>query len=297
MKVLVTGLLRRNSGKTTLALALSRYLREVGYDVGVFKPLSVHNWYYQYDTSIENIRERLLFSNDIVKLAKAAQVNLSYDVLNPVHGVVFPPNPLLLRYKLVARYYLYLEDQLISMPIVRFTLYSGTKFNVYVVNREALHKDYLYYDLNYINSILDNADLILDVYTVNQMYKTMQVYAPTSIASCYSYVKKVSDIVITESLSNVAAPSVHVLDPDLVLVIGPGVVMAYSGKSYSKAVLVYSSLRNVVEISTQDIVNLISPLKVFSVPPLLREELANYSRLMAKFKSVLLFVEKKLRGE
>jgi len=297
MKVLIAGLLRRSSGKTTLALALAKYLRELGYVVGVFKPLSVHNWYYQYDTSVENVKERLLFSEDIMKLARAVRTKLPYDVLNPVHGVIFPPNPLLLRYKLVARYYLYLEDRLMAMPLVRFTLCSDVKTNVYAVNREVLNRDHLYYDPDYISSVLESANIVLDVYTTEQMYKVMEIYAPASILSCYSHLKRSSDVTIIESFSNVAAPSVHVLDVDLVLIIGPGVVMTYDGRSYSKAILLYSSLRSVVDISTQDIVNLVSPLKVFSVSPLLKDDLLNSLRLVTKFKSILSFIERKLREE
>jgi len=297
MKILIIGLLRHNSGKTTLALALSRYLKELGYKVGVFKPLSFHNWYYQYSTSIENIKKKLLFSEDVMKLAEAVQTKLPYELLNPIHGVIFPPNPLLLRYKLVARYYLYLENQLMAMPIVRFTLYSNVKFNIYVINRGTLYRDHLYYDLDYIDSILKSADIVIDVYTTDQIYKAMQIYGPISIRSCYSCIKKLSKVVIIESLSNTAAPSVHVLDTDLVLAVGPGVVMVYDGKSYSKAVLVYSSLRSVVEVSTQDIINLISPIKVFSIPPLLEDELLNPYILRAKFKDILLFIERKIKEE
>ena len=68
MQILVSGFMPQNSGKTTLAKALAYTLRTAGYDIGVFKPVSGHNWYSQYDASIKNFMDRKLYCEDIMSL-------------------------------------------------------------------------------------------------------------------------------------------------------------------------------------------------------------------------------------
>ncbi len=293
MKVLICGLLETDSGKTTVAMGLIRNLIELGYDIGVFKPISFHNWFYQHDTSKENIKKGSLFSEDIRKLAKVAELDLPYELLNPVDGITFPPNPLFfIEKRMLARYYSLFHNTLSIVGLMRFSIRGSISLDIYALNDDLIEREYFYYDEDFINKILAKAQVILKVHGPDQIVNLMRYYAPHAIRTCYQYLRRMFRNLVIESLNNVAAPSLDVLDVDLVLVTAPGTVMVYEGPRYRKAVLLYASFHRTLDIRTSDIITLITPLKYFKISPLTKSELEDYERLAKKFMELSAFIEK-----
>ena len=296
MRILVVGLLSRPSGKTLVAAAVARRLAELGHSVAPFKPISVHDWYRDYDTSLQNVEEGLAFSGDVAALIEAAGANLPYEVANPVHGVTFPPSPLMLRHKMIARYHLYLEDPAASTALLRLTLRGRVEMNVYAVNRALLDGGLLYHDPDYVSRVLASAHVLIDVYSSKQVARALQLYAPASIGSCYSYVKRRSDAVVVEGFRDLAAPSGHVLDADVVLAVAPGTVMAFDGRSYAKAVSLYSGVKGALDVRVQDVLELLTPLKAFSLPPMSASDASDPSKVATRLEPLLSFIERAARG-
>lgn len=293
MRLLICGLLENDSGKTTLGIGITRNLIEIGYEIGVFKPLSFHNWYYQYDASLENYKRGLLFSEDILKLMKAAKLDLPPELLNPVDGITFPPIPsFFIERRILARYYSIFENTLSMTGLIRFSIRGTAHLNIYALNESLIDKDYFLYDKNFIKRLLGNAHVCLRLNGVEQLYNVLRYYAPIAIKSCYQYLKRLFRNIIIESLNDAATPSSDTLDVDLVLITAPGAVIAYDGNKYRKAIYLYASFHKTLEIRTSDIITLLTPIKVFKIKPLTKAELEDYDRLAKKYMEVAAFVEK-----
>ncbi|RLE70710.1 MAG: hypothetical protein DRJ37_06125, partial [Thermoprotei archaeon] len=125
IKVLITGLLERKSGKTYLASAMLYALRTLDFKPGFFKPLSIHNWFTEYDTTVENLRFKSLFSKDVATLSRIVKMKDPYELLNPVAFLTAPLDPtVFINARVPDMYYLFSYDLLKTTLMARFTRYE-----------------------------------------------------------------------------------------------------------------------------------------------------------------------------
>ncbi len=125
--IFVFGYQNEASGKTTISVSMARALANEGTKMGVFKPVSAHNFWYQYDHTLRNSEAKTLFCEDIYKLAKAAKLSLSYQILNPVDRLISQPD--------IERYAA--PSPIERILLERITSYEGGIKDLYLINVRA----------------------------------------------------------------------------------------------------------------------------------------------------------------
>jgi len=68
IRVLLVGMSSFDSGKTQVAIQLSKALSADNYSIEYFKPLSGHNYWYNYDHTKVCLDKRILVSMDTMRV-------------------------------------------------------------------------------------------------------------------------------------------------------------------------------------------------------------------------------------
>ena len=297
MQILVSGFMPQNSGKTTLAKALAYTLRTAGYDIGVFKPVSGHNWYSQYDASIKNFMDRKLYCEDIMKLASAAGIREEYEILNPIDILTAPVN---LRYFLIhryiSRYFYYMENTFMQAVITRISYkHTNSIENIYLINQKLIGRSIVEIDDIFLKSVTSNASRKIFFENPEKLTQIISIYGEKSIESCYKYMLSKYPYLLIESFNDAAIPSTRLKNIDIVLAVAPRYVVIYDGSKYLKACKTVSSIRGLVwENRVMHISSLIKPFKIFKTNPLRKEDLDNLNRLSTSFSDIIDFIEERI---
>jgi len=116
--ILIAGLIPYDSGKTWFTLGASLYVRNMGFKVGVLKPVAAHNAWYSPRTLRKSIELGLLVGND-------ALLYYSYGLMpkpsigNPIALLMTPPDPL--KYSDLGEYFKDVESAYSSTVLSRIT--------------------------------------------------------------------------------------------------------------------------------------------------------------------------------
>lgn len=74
-------------------------------------------------------------------------------------------------------------------------------------------------------------------------------------------------MLIVESFSNVAAPNREAIETDLVIAVSPGKAMIYDGEKYRKAMDVLLDFREPWQVNSENLMELLRPLKTVELRP------------------------------
>ncbi|ADI32189.1 ATPase [Staphylothermus hellenicus] len=273
MRILITGLLPYDSGKTEFTLGLGEALKESGFDIGYFKPLAGHNGWYQYETLIYSNNTGLLIGHDAyIAAEKLGLINL-LPIISPLDILTFPIDPLGKVYS--SRSYIeHMSSTAKTTVLMRYTrsLFQNNKLvnqHLYVVCKDTVEK--LTNDLretleNLINSLKQDNTLFIEANTlfVEKFLENPQIYK--TIDENLVFLDKFS-VLLIESYNDAAAPTMGSLDSDYVFVVAPGKALLYEGDRFKKAVLVstYRGYPWGVRLSTVFEV-LGKPLRKYDIP-------------------------------
>ncbi len=236
-KILVVDL-NKSSGKTTLLIGLTYLLKEEGIKTCPFKPLSVHNWFIDYSTTLENIKYGTIFCSDIIKLREVSECKQKYELLNPVDFLTTPLDPLwFIENNFSSMYYVYINDLLKNTVIIRTTIpKSHSLYNIAIVNRWLLEKNMAIVDTQIIERILSRSDQVIEFLNLNELEKIVNIYAYNSIKDSYQHlIESNYDIILIESFQDVAWPLTDNDDIDIIIGISPGVIVIYDTNRYKLA--------------------------------------------------------------
>ncbi len=296
IKILITGLLERRSGKTYLASAMLYALRTLGFKPGFFKPLSIHNWFTEYDTTLENIRFKSLFSRDVATLSRIARIKDPYELLNPVDFLTAPLDPtVFINARVPDMYYSFSHDLLKTTLMARFTRYEdGVLYNKYLINEWALRRNMLLVDEGLIDRIMRNADEITKIDATKAFAHLMNKIFINSINTCLKAIEDKYQIVVVESYGDLAWPLPSETRISIVFAVAPGRVLIYEAGKFKMAVELKKPLRGpLTNVRLSDIIGLLKPIKSFKVGPVHTAEIPE-SYVIRKYASVINFLVSKL---
>ncbi len=271
MIILIVGLLRYDSGKTTWALELIEAFKNVGLKPYPYKPIGAHNAWYQYETLVNSIRLGRLVGEDAYRLASAAGLVDQVEILSPVDILSAPLDPEKFMATSMKRYVeelSFLETQAI---LARTTVVDDTwrPRSVHYLITENLDriisslKDDVMMFLKKIKTFVEiNRDEFLSLISSPKLYE--------SLAKIQNMLKRKTNLLIIESYNNAALPTPSAIESDYVFVVAPGKVFMYKGSDYAKAINVYGSLSTPLSIDVPSIMNLLKkPILVFNWRPLM----------------------------
>ena len=260
--ILVFGYQSEASGKTTISAAIARALHNSGVDTGVLKPVSAHNFWYQYDHTLRNYEMRELFSEDAYGLSLAAGIREPMGILNPVDRLISQPK---------------IEKSMDASPISRvvaerLTLCDDGVRNVYLVNPEAHEKLLVQRDI--IEKILDGKEVRV-CRSADEWGRAEAALFAKAVESCYAYLRKKNDVNVVESFND----ELPFLLPQIthVLMVSPGRIHFYDPDDFERCFRLNAGLRG--RLRGRDFYKQIQSTHIMELAPLKKSELGDYDFL------------------
>lgn len=223
-RVLVSGLLVYDSGKTWLGLSLVRRLLLQGVGVGVFKPVAGHDAWHQYSTVVESFRRGVLVGEDVARYA-AVVGDSSLELMNPIDVLLAPPNPLSYLGVDIYAYLSDLEDQFKQIVLARLSLCreNSTHHFIFRSNLERVAPP-LRRELERLSLKLSATEERLEDF----IGKLRSSEVEDELMRCLSSVERGRDVVVIESFNNAIAPFRSILNTiDILVVVAPSAAAVY----------------------------------------------------------------------
>jgi predicted P-loop ATPase/GTPase len=261
--ILIFGYDQKNSGKTTLAISLAKALVNEGFEVGVFKPISAHNYWYDYTHLLEclaqaDISQADIFSKDIWRIASAANCSLPVQILNPVDRLTSHPFPgVHEEYNMLFQS---LAERITSCEP------DGSFRSVYLLNEKAENK--LIYQPEVLDRLLSGKDVIRCKKYQEWQGKERE-FLPDAISSCYNLLQLNRKINIIESFND----EIPFILPDIsyAIMVAPARIFVYSKHDFEKVAKFTLEMKRSVE--GRDIYEEASTMFEVEVAPLNQQQL------------------------
>lgn len=267
MKVLVIGVLRYESGKTSVALELLNAFKDVGIDVFPYKPIGGHSGWYQYSTIINSIRLGKLVGEDAYHYAEAINCIECIEQISPLDFLLVPHDIKFYQGR-IRRYIDLVDDIFNQIVLVRLTSIIDETFQ----SIHYLIKDNYKYILESMENIL--RDLIksikrvisIDVDTLTSLILNPELYRV--LDNILAYHESRHELVLIESFNDVALPIPAAINSSYIVIVSPGRILLFDGDSFRKAVKIVSDIFKPLALSTSIILRIIKqPLLSLPVSP------------------------------
>lgn len=279
MKILVTGLLEENSGKTIFASSLINALISQGYDTLGFKPMGATELWSHPEALVESKKNKIVVTSDSIMLYKFSREKEPINIINPFGGLLLPVLPEKLRNFNSFNNALYMPNM--RLGISRLTLCPGNSlYNTHLINVNAMERTSksVEYELLDLVSVIDNIVKVDDEYILNLITGG----ALGEVDKCLKYLENRHEIIVIESNSNIASPTVLSVNSDIVIVVTPGEAMVVDGNRYRKAIELLNLNGKPWAIKTQEVLQLTNYL--FSIElPILEDQFSGYNNEMLNY--------------
>ncbi|BBG28148.1 hypothetical protein [Sulfuracidifex tepidarius] len=223
IKILVSGVVPFDSGKTTFSLRLMDLIKEIVGEKTVFpfKPVAGHNLWYSEHTIDESLKHGLLLGNDALKYLQKSNLNPRY--INPVAAASVPVDLDKLSFDF-TEYERYMFEG--SFVLMRETTIQGKEIHDnYFVNRKILNMS--------VQSLS------------KKMSKMIDLFMPVSVDDITSRILNAHERVseFFKSVANLIQPEVTIIESyndalsplsldslDLAFIVSPGKAFAVEGE-------------------------------------------------------------------
>ncbi len=254
IKVLVTGYLASESGKTILAASIISALRREGFDSIGFKPVGATELWFKPWILEESRKRRLVVTADSLVLEKASKFSVQIQVLNPVAGILAPIDPSKLGWvdSFFDFYYLVPPRRL---GLLRLTSCLGSDITtVHAINQGVQDKlaDPIAQVIEETASHLNPPPTPI---TIRDLEYIMDEEAAAIADTCLNHLED-REVIIIESNADIAAPTRKSLESKLVIVASHSIAAVVDGERYSKAVSLRSIGGKPWSINSRDALNL-----------------------------------------
>jgi len=262
--VLITGLLKYDSGKTSVAESIVTDAITRGIDIGVSKPISAVNGWYQYNCIKRSIEYGKLIGEDVYRLHNAAKSSDPLEIESPAVSLLIPPDPERVGWQSSAYMAFSLLDQI---AVVRLTNVNESK-HFYLPSNIRRISRILQKEIDKLINDIEPRPVKTEKLFVNEL-----LFRSYEIAdNCVEYIANRHDFLIVESYNNAASPTRKSLNAMAVVVATPSKVAIYDGDSYRKAMLATSEILEPWRTTTEEILPLIKPTKTVELNPGRRTE-------------------------
>lgn len=170
-----------------------------------------------------------------------------------------------------SMYYTYNRDILKKTVIARTSIiHKNNIYNIGIVNQWLLEKSIANIEKEIVQKLSLNNDQIIEIFNTNSFEKVFNEYLYKAIKNSYIYLNNAEyDILLIESLKDLAWPLTNGVNVDIVLGLSPGTVLVYDAKRYKLALSLKGTHYSIVYgLRTRDIFEYLTPLKIFRIPPL-----------------------------
>lgn len=276
--ILVVGAVYQDSGKTTLASALVKRAREKDLDVGICKPVTTFNGWFQHEAVMESQRCRKLVGRDLIRLHRAALSKNRIEIEGPLVSMIMPIDPEYLEWRMNSPVAMDLIERLILMRV------SDLEMTEHYLISENLRR--LPPSLQrMVTELARSLEPPPQEITAEEAHGVL-TKSSDRIDRCLNHLKSRHGLTVVESYSDIAVPAPSALEASTVVVVAPGRAAIVDGGRFRTALNACST----VSIATQ--------LTVGSIMDLIRAEYS-YSLIPGKFETEFLdsILDRELRPD
>jgi len=260
MLILIVGLLKFDSGKTSLTASLVKEARSRGVDAVAVKPVGAHNAWNQYDTVLKSFEMRVLVGSDAYRLWKASDQVEPIEVLSPFDILIVPPDSEKTGFD---RYLDIVENLFSQAALARLTKIEEHSFK----SKHYVIKDTLRETTRPLHRILTRLSRFLQAEEI-EIEDLLQISYSSGmeIDKVLEYLLEKHELVIVESFNDAACPTSICLNADRVILVTPGKAYVYSGVEYKKVLESFSEIKG-LNITTPEVVRLLKPILTTNLTP------------------------------
>lgn len=265
LRVLISGVIPYDSGKTWLVIFLAKKFLEHGIKVSIFKPVAGHSAWYQYSTVVESFKRGILVGEDIVKYLEVIK-DIDIGITNPIDILLAPPDLLSYVYGDVYNYIADLDNQFNQIVLARINK-CFDKTTQHFVFRENIIKtpQLLRYELEKLAEKLNATSYDIDSFI--KLLKNSVI--EDELYKCLEIAEHGKDIVLIESFNNAITPFRKIINyVNILLVVAPGIIIMYNNvsdiaKALDKAIEVYGEKG----FETIHILSMVKPIILKHIKP------------------------------
>ncbi len=232
MRVLVAGILHSDSGKTVLAASLTRTIIREGFVATASKPLGATDLMEHPEVLARTRQARVVVTWDGYVLHVASGGRLPIEVVNPVGALLAPT--LLSRHGGWSSFEATLSQSYRRAVLVRATACTGESRSIHFVNSDALTRvnRYVSESVEDVASYLNPGPVKAGDEAVAGLFSGG---GAATADTCLAMAESVSDVIVIESNSSVAAPTLRSAYPDIAIIVSYGEAYLVDGMRFSRA--------------------------------------------------------------
>lgn len=265
-RILIVGAHSFDSGKTRLSINLGKHLKESGQSVGYFKPISGHNYWYNYEHTKRCLDSGKLVSKDASRIKEELSIENDVYLMNPIHSLFVPARierPLQNIHSSLG-----LAGASSVLVMQRFSRPVGSEFDTTMLIADSLvEEEIVMIGLDEVGKLSHNSS-ILSADNLETFQEFEQQQFESIVSETFGEIEKLADTVIIESFNDSAWPWEKLVEVDHVLVVTPGHIFRYDPERFRKATFLYhrGSLP-VREVSFRRMSDLLKPTHHVEIRP------------------------------
>ncbi|MCE4602914.1 MAG: hypothetical protein F7B18_07015 [Desulfurococcales archaeon] len=233
MIILVVGLYPESSGKTVMASSLVSALLREGIEAFPFKPVGGTDVWISPWALRESRRLRVLATGDALALRRPVE-RAPVELVNPLGFHILPLDPERVSWRI--RDILGVQGLARRIGLARATFCRGRNVHsVHLFNPDALRRA----PKSLEKEVMEVAGSLMPIPLRagdEAMENILAGQYVDEVDQCLFRVSGMSDVVVVESNSNIAAPTRATARPDLVVAVSPGTAYLVDGDRFSKAI-------------------------------------------------------------
>jgi predicted P-loop ATPase/GTPase len=273
-----------DSGKTQVAIMMSKALVESGYSVEYFKPQSGHNYWYHYEHTKSCLERGSLVSMDALRVRKYLEPRSSIELANPVHALFVPMRLEKPMQTMTNTLGLAGESSVLTMKRFSWPVESGVDTTVLVAEK-LIEDERLIINQEEVG-MLSRGAAIQSVDSFEEIQEYEHLNFEKHVSDSFAAVERLADITIIEGFNNAAWPWDGLDRTDVVLLVGPAHIFSYDPERFRKAAyLMKRGDLPISEVTFGRISDLLKPLARIQIRPESHLTMEQFEHLGALFRT------------
>lgn len=265
-RVLLVGMKSFDSGKTHFAIRLSKSLLEQGQSIEYFKPLSGHNYWYNYEHTKTCLQNGVLFSKDAMQVREFLEPKTPIELANPVHSLFVPMRLEKPLQNLTNTLGLAGASSVLTME--RFSRPDSSGIDTTVLVAQRLVEEKLLIIKQEEVGMLTRGAGILSVKNFEEVQEFERLNYEKHVTDSFTEVEKSADVVIIEGFNDAAWPWDGLAHVDAVLLVSPAHIFTYDPERFRKAAyLMNRGHLPIREVTFSRISDLLKPINRLEIRP------------------------------
>jgi predicted P-loop ATPase/GTPase len=255
-----------DSGKTQVAIQLSKALSDTGESIEYFKPLSGHNYWFNHEHTKVCLEKGVLASKDAMKVREYLNPKSPIELANPIHNLFVPlriTKPLETLPNTLG-----LAGISSVLTLERFSRPEASKIDTTVlVAQNLVEEERLIIRQEEVGMLTRGAG-VLSVNNLEEVQEFERQNFENYVTDSFGEVEKSTDVVLIEGFNNAAWPWDGLERVDVVLLVSPGHIFTYDPERFRKAAyLMNRGELPIREVTFGRISDLLNPLNRLEFRP------------------------------